>query len=197
MLVLLVSVAAGSIVHDLMHPYKSGLTLRSRDFAQWFWFDLAHDSELVCLHTDCKADLAPRTFLGGWSALYLCNQRIYSPRHARGRALRTWSAFRRSVRCGACCFATWSKTRTTSPWTAGWRKCSARYKLIARDSYPVPIYGKWDGPPESIQNLIEVFKFVPAAAAEKGAGRVAEGVRKGSRKGRSRGGFPFSAVRLN
>ena len=88
-LVLLVLVAAGSIVRDLTHPYKSGLTLRSRDFAQWFWFDLAHDSELVCLYTDCnyadcKKDLAPRTFLFGWSALYLCNQRIYSPRHARG-----------------------------------------------------------------------------------------------------------------
>ena len=42
------------------------------------------------------------------------------------------------------------------------------YKLIARDSYPVPIYGKYDDPPKSIPNWIEVFKFVPAA--EKDAG---------------------------
>ena len=35
------------------------------------------------------------------------------------------------------------------------------YKLVARDSYPMPIYGKWNAPPQSIQNCIEVFKFVP------------------------------------
>ena len=45
---------------------------------------LGHDSELVCLETDWKKDLSPGTYTWGWSSLYLCNQRIYSPRHARG-----------------------------------------------------------------------------------------------------------------
>ena len=37
----------------------------------------------------------------------------------------------------------------------------------------MPIYGKWDAPPESIQNWIEVFKFVPAPVVEKNAPRAA------------------------
>ena len=125
MLALLVLFAAGTIVHNLMFPYKSGLTLRSRDFAQWFWFDLAHDGELVCLHTDCKTGLAPQTFLRDWSALYLCNQRVYSPRHAHGESphLERVSA-KWPMRC--VLFRDKRKTRTTSPWNAGWRRCSDR-----------------------------------------------------------------------
>ncbi len=36
----------------------------------------------------------------------------------------------------------------------------------------MPIYGKWNARPQSIQNYIEVFKFVPAGGA-KIAGRAA------------------------
>ena len=160
MLVLLALVAGGSILHDLTHPYKSKLTLRARDFAQWFWFDLAHDSELVCLQTDWKANLAPGTFSWGWSSLYLCNQRIYSPRHARGEPPRLDRvSAQRPLRC-----VLFRDTRQDPDTTAldRWLEGMQRsYKLIARDSYAVPIYGKWDAPPESIQDYIEVFKFVP------------------------------------
>ena len=83
-LLVLALVAGGSIAHDLIYPYKSDTTLCARDFARWFWFDVGHDSELVCLETDWKKDLSPGTYTWGWSSLYLCNQRIYSPRHARG-----------------------------------------------------------------------------------------------------------------
>ena len=52
------------------------------------------------------------------------------------------------------------------------------YKLIARDSYAVPIYGKWDAPPDSIQDYIEVFKFVPMGSggmAHRAAGSTPTG----------------------
>ena len=81
---LLVLLGAGSWLRDVTQPYKSGTTLRAREFAQWFWFEMSHQSELVSCETDLKTDLSPDKLNCGWSSLYFCNQRIYSPRHARG-----------------------------------------------------------------------------------------------------------------
>ena len=81
---LLALLGAGSWLRDVTQPYKSATTLRAREFAQWFWFEMAHDSELVSCETDLKTDLSPDKLNCGWSSLYFCNQRIYSPRHARG-----------------------------------------------------------------------------------------------------------------
>ncbi len=173
---LLAAVATGSILHDLTQPYKSSTTLRAREFARWFWFDLAHDSELVCLETDVKANLSPGTYEWGWSALYLCNQRIYSPRHARGeaphweRVSATWP-----LRCAL--FRSTTEERQSDAldrWLADMKRT---YQLVGHDRYPFPIYGKWDRPPKTIDNYIEVFKFIPLATAAESprvplAGRV-------------------------
>ena len=164
---LLVLVAGGSILRDLTHPYKSSVTLRSRDFAQWFWFDLAHDSELVCLETDWQANLAPGTFRWGWSSLYLCNQKIYSPRHARGEPPRLERvSAQRPLRC--VLFRDTQQDPSTAALDRWLAEMQHSYTLIGRDRYAVPIYGKWDAPQDSIQDYIEVFKFVPA-----GEGKVA------------------------
>ncbi|MGO8691078.1 MAG: ArnT family glycosyltransferase [Thermoguttaceae bacterium] len=169
-LAVFVLIGCGSIVLDLRYPYKSDLTLRSRDFAQWFWFDLAHESELVCLHTDLKKDLTPNTFAYGWSALYLCNQRIYSPRHARGEPphLDHVSA-ERPLRCVV--FRDTKQDPDTAAEDRWLAEMQHDYKLVSRDTWEIPIYGKWNARPQSIQNYIEVFKFVPAGGA-KIAGRA-------------------------
>jgi hypothetical protein len=156
---LLVLVAAGTLLHDIAHPYKSGTTLRARDFARWFWHDLAQDSELVCLQTDLKEDASPGTFPWGWSSLYLCNQRIYSPRHARGeppqlnRVSAEWP-----LRCVLYRSGTQERDATAvERWLA--RK-QADYRLVARDKYPFPIYDKHELSRGEV-DYIEVFKFVP------------------------------------
>ena len=164
-LVVLVLIGCGSILRDVTHPYKSDLTLRSRDFAQWFWFDLAHESELVCLHTDLKTNFTPKTFAFGWSALYLCNQRIYSPRHARGEPphLERVSA-QRPLRC--VLFRDKEQDPDTTAVDRWLAEMQRHYKLVSRDTWEMPIYGKWNAPPESIQNYLEVFKFVPLGGKE-------------------------------
>ena len=81
---LLVLLGARFWLRDLTHPYKSDFTLRAREFAQWFWFEMAHQSELVSCESDLKTDLSPDKQVWGQSSLYFCNQRIYSPRHVRG-----------------------------------------------------------------------------------------------------------------
>ncbi|MGA2031560.1 MAG: glycosyltransferase family 39 protein [Thermoguttaceae bacterium] len=156
-------VAGASLLRDLSHPYKSGTTLRAREFARWFWFDLAHDSELVCLETDLKQNLSPGTFQWGWSALYLCNQRIYSPRHARGeppqldRVSTDWP-----LRC--VLFRSSTEERDDRPLQQWLATMQTQYLLIARDKYPFPIYDKWEKGPRTV-DFIETFKFIPKSPA--------------------------------
>jgi 4-amino-4-deoxy-L-arabinose transferase-like glycosyltransferase len=161
-LAVLLAVAAGSLLRDLTHPYKSGTTLQAREFARWFWFALAHDSELVCLETDLKENLSPGTYQWGWSALYLCNQRIYSPRHARGEKpdLSRVSA-QRPLRCAL--FRSTSEERDAKPLQLWLADMQSRYTLVTHDRYPVPIYDKCEKGLRSVDH-IEVFKFVPKDA---------------------------------
>lgn len=77
-----VLVGLGTVVRDLARPYKTESDQRARAFAQWFWFNAELECETICLTSDLKNDfcLQPRKTLS-WTAMYLCNQRIYSPRH--------------------------------------------------------------------------------------------------------------------
>jgi hypothetical protein len=170
---LLVAVAAGSILHDLTHPYKSTTTLRAREFARWFWFDLAHQGELVCLETDLKANLSPGTYNWGWSALYLCNQRIYSPRHAAGKPPR-WDRVSADWPLRCVLFRSLREEQDGSRLERWLREMQRSYKLVSRDCYPFPIYGKWDAPPQTIDNQIEVFKFIPLTTGKEKEGAVRE-----------------------
>jgi hypothetical protein len=155
----LVLLAAVTLGRDLWHPYKSGTTLRSRDFARWFWNDLAYHAELVCLETDLKEDLSPGTFEWGWSSLYLCNQRIYSPRHARGeppqlnRVSADWP-----LRCAI--YRSSSEERDTGPLERWLARMQSDYRLVARDKYPVLITDKREREVREV-DYVEVFKFIP------------------------------------
>jgi hypothetical protein len=160
---LFLAIGAGILLRDLWYPYKSGTTLRAKEFAQWFWTDLAADSELVCLETDLKANLSPGSYEHGLSSLYLCNQRIYSPRHARGEPPR-WDrvSAKRPLRCVLFRSRTWERdARPLERWLEGMQR---DYRLVTRDKYPAPFYDKSDRRPVTIDS-IEVFKFVPKVAA--------------------------------
>ncbi len=157
---------AGILFRDLWYPYKSGTTLRAKEFAQWFWSDLAVDSELVCLETDLKANLSPGSYEHGLASLYLCNQRIYSPRHARGEPPR-WDRLsaERPLRCVLFRSTTWERdARPLERWLDGVQR---DYRLVAHDRYPAPFYDKWDRRPVTV-DFIEVFKFVPKGAVHGG-----------------------------
>lgn len=156
---LLVALALGQLGRDLISPYKSGTTLRAREFAQWFWFDLAHDSEVVCTKTDLKEDLSPGTFEWGWSALYLCNQQIYSPRHHRGQAAQLDHVTAdHPLRCVLFRSSTEERgTQNLERWLA---RMEGQYDLAGHDRFPFPIYDKHEHGPRQT-DFVEVFKFVP------------------------------------
>ncbi len=69
----------GMVGWDVSHPYKSEFDGPSRDFARQLWAD--PDAELACGRTDFRVDLDPKGWRNDRSALYLCHQAIYSPRH--------------------------------------------------------------------------------------------------------------------
>jgi hypothetical protein len=78
-------IAGGMLLRDLARPYKTPADQVRREFARWFWRDMARGAELVCVGTDLKRDL----FGGSWERMspeYLCLQRTYSPRHRAGAA---------------------------------------------------------------------------------------------------------------
>jgi hypothetical protein len=65
-------------------PYKSLADRDSRNFARWFWSARSREAELVCVKSDLGTGFNRRNWSLFRSALYLCNQKIYSPRHRQG-----------------------------------------------------------------------------------------------------------------
>jgi hypothetical protein len=161
---LLVLLGAGSWLRDMTQPYKSATTLRAREFAHWFWFELAHDGELVSCETDFQTDLSPDKRNCGWSSLYFCNQRIYSPRHARGEKPQLERvSVDRPLRC--VLYRSPKEEQESAPQDPQVRqrwleKMGAEYDMVAHDSYPFASYDKSDRRQLS-DDYVEVFKFVP------------------------------------
>jgi hypothetical protein len=85
---------------DLGHPYWARWHHTSREFARWFWNELAVDGELVCVRTDLGIPFRPGRWQYDGADQYLCHQRIYSERHRRGLPPR-WAAVSaaRPLRC--------------------------------------------------------------------------------------------------
>jgi hypothetical protein len=169
-LVLLVTLGAGSWLRDVTQPFKSTTTLRAREFAQWFWFELANTSELVSCETDLNTDLSPGKLNCGWSSLYFCNQRIYSPRHARGEKpqLDRVTA-ERPLRCVLYRSPKEEREspapdpRTRERWL---ERMQSDYDLASHDAYPFAAYDKSDRRQLS-DDYVEVFKFVPKGVASR------------------------------
>jgi hypothetical protein len=158
-LLLLSAFAMGTMVRDFARPAKSLTVMRARDFARWFWFTAQFEGETVCLKTDLGLDFSPATYNYGLSCLYLCNQRIYSPRHARGDPPR-WDRIAPDwpLRC-----VEYRGARQTYDHEAAARwlaTMSTRYDLVARERFPFVALNRPDATPSEFDYL-EIYKFVP------------------------------------
>ncbi|HQU45173.1 MAG TPA: glycosyltransferase family 39 protein [Pirellulales bacterium] len=159
-LAVLALIPLGTIGRDFVCPYKSPTDARYRDFARWFWPSLQFSGEAACLYRDLGREFAPGTFRHlGWSAMYLCNQQIYSPRHARGgpvdwqRVSRDWPLHVIEYRAqvyqyqDAACHA-WLDAM------------SERYELASRDEFPSPVFDQ-RGQNLLCADRLVLYKFVP------------------------------------
>jgi hypothetical protein len=158
-LLLLMTIGLGSVGRDFCFPAKSASAMRARDFARWFWFTADYDGEVACLKTDLRESFSPLTFKWGLSATYLCNQRIYSPRHARGEPV-AWEriSLEHPLRCveyraGEFAYDEAARDR----WLQAVQSC---FVLVGRERFPFPQVRDKNQTARALDHL-EVYKFVP------------------------------------
>lgn len=156
-LAVLAAIGLGTMVRDVLRPARSENDVRARAFAQWFWVAEGLDGELVCARTDLHLPFTHTPLLEGDEAIYYCNQRIYSPRHARGQPPQ-WERIsdRWPLRC-AWFRVPWLPYEQTEVdrWLA---QMERHFRLAGRYSYPVPVFNKRG---LESANTVEVFEFVP------------------------------------
>jgi hypothetical protein len=172
-LAVLVVVGAVCILRDLAGPYKNVSDQRARGFAQWFWFSESQKSEVACLTSDLGVILSPDQFSElNFSAQYLCNQRIYSPRHAARRPV-AWD----QVSAGhplVCVFFRSALMRFDDAKYQAWLHDMLRkYDLVGRDSLP-SLRSTKSGVVCDFDS-IEVFRFVPRASPRPGSTFLSQG----------------------
>lgn len=157
-------VGIGSMIRDVWRPFKTLSDERARSFARWFWFNAEFAGEAVCLKTDLGLDFAPQTYRElSWSAMYLCNQRIYSPRHQAGaaphweRIVADWPL--------RCLLYRDPQFPVDEAALARWLdEMAKQYQLVSRDRYPFPRYDERERRLVRVDH-VEIFTFVPAACS--------------------------------
>jgi hypothetical protein len=140
---------------DLGHPYRTPWDRTARDFARWFWNELAADAELVCVRSDLGIPFQPKPWAYDGADQYLCYQRIYSPRHQQER-LPHWDTISatRPLRC-----VLFNRMPNEVPafrdWVAAHRDC---YTLREVRTYPAT-----HGTNVEPEQTYVVCEFVPAS----------------------------------
>lgn len=159
-LVALALIPLGTTARDFVLPYKSATDARYRDFARWFWPNMQFGGEVACLHTDLGLEFAPGTFHHlGWSAMYLCNQHIYSPRHHHGRPV-DWSSVSadRPLHCVEYRAQVYPyDDEACQRWLD---HMNERYQLASRDTFPSPVFDQ-RGKTLLCADSLVIYKFVP------------------------------------
>ena len=156
----LLSLAVGIMARDVALPFKTLSDQRARDFARWFWFDDPHSCEVVCLRTDLGQEFHPEAPSElSWMSMYLCNQRIYSPRHAAG-SRPPGSRFPTSAPCGASISSRRRCHATPRLKPSGWPRCRTRYELLDELQFPFVRYDKQEKFVVS-PDYVKVWRFCP------------------------------------
>jgi hypothetical protein len=156
---LFISVAVGSMGRDFFKPYKTQDFLRNRAFARWFWVNKAHDGELVCMKSDLGVSCSPETFSTHFSSIYLCNQRIYSPRHQSGEEPR-WDRISSHWPLRCVQFRSTNFAYDQDAFDAWLESMLADFQLVDTDRYPMPVYHR--DRDFKYMDWVEVYEFVPS-----------------------------------
>jgi len=152
----LAAVGIIAMADELRHPYRAIYDQQAREFARRFWPELARGAEFACLQWDFGISI--RKAPPARTAIYLCNQQIYSPRQRRGGGPR-WALVtpERPLRCVA-----FDDALIKSPQATAWlESLETRYVLRRQDDLVVPTMGldmkPWD-------DHVRVFEFQPRPA---------------------------------
>jgi hypothetical protein len=149
----LAAVGIVAMADDFRHPYRAIYDQQAREFARRFWSEQARAGEFACLQWDFG--ISTRNAPPARTAIYLCNQQIYSPRQRRGGGPR-WALVTadRPLRCVA-----FDDALIKSPQATAWlESIKTRYELRRREDLVVPTTGldmkPWD-------DHVRVFELQP------------------------------------
>jgi hypothetical protein len=156
--------AVGTLIRDVVHPYKSGLDRQHRDFARRFWNECP-DELTVCLQTD----LGLRLYEGNFETAYLCNQRIYSPARSddSGPIEERIDSASGPLRCVV--FHSVSARRDEERFSKWMRETLARYDLIGTETHRWPLSNNHDNLFDFYTQSYDVYHFAPKRPAESDA----------------------------
>ena len=141
----------------LAHPYKSLSDQNSRAFARFFWTEISRDSELVCVKSDLGLGFSQRNWTLFRSALYLCNQRIYSPRHRAGGGV-NWNlvSTHRPLRC-----VLYNECPENNPACSAWlAEMTEQFELSNRRTFVVNESSHRDDGTD-VEDRYTIYDFVP------------------------------------
>lgn len=169
-LVILALVGGFTSIRDLSGPYKNISDERARAFAEWFWYNNEHDSEVVCVKTDLGLDFSPDTYRElCYSAEYLCNQRIYSPRRSKGEPIHLERvSATHPLRC--VLYRCPSYSFDDQAFHAWLDEMQQTYELVGHETYP-EVRLKNTGAIIGVDYL-EIYRFVPRVAHDRGPGNA-------------------------
>jgi hypothetical protein len=141
------------LMDEFRHPYRAIYDYQVREFARRFWPEQAQGVELACVQWDYG--IVQRGAAVVRTALYLCNQHIYSPIRRRGGGPH-WSlvAPDRPLRC-----VVFDDVHLNCPQTTAWlESMQENYHLRGRRDLVVSTMGldskPWD-------DHVFVFEFEP------------------------------------
>ena len=157
----LLALAVVSTARDFCLPGKEQQEIRKRDFAVWFWGSMERDHEVVCVHTDLKQTFPPpgRSWQNCVSPQFLCNERIYSPRLARGQAC-DFSHVSRQRPLALVQYWTHLAPYDQAAFDRWLDQQKRHFDLIATQRYPILQDNDDDRIPEP-PDRVEVYEFVP------------------------------------
>jgi hypothetical protein len=160
-LLLIGSLGAGCMVRDILVPFKTTADARQRALAMWLWHDGNFEDRTVCIKDDLGQSFSKRTWTDlGWSAMYLCNKSIYTPRHMirEPRPRYAPAPSRRYLRCvlyldlGKEDF----QQEAFDRWLAGMKQ---KYEYVGMDRFPLPRHNQRNTRIVTV-DYIEVYTFV-------------------------------------
>jgi hypothetical protein len=161
---LLTLLPIGSAVRDLCRPYRAYDDVQARDFARWFWATHEDQGEVACMKSDLAADFSPGNFRMQFSAIYLCNQWIYSPRRLLREPVH-WERISADwpLRCAEYKSPAFYYHREQfRAWLA---EMQSRFDLVDWQHYPIPTSQKGG---ENGFDFVDVYTFVPKAGIARG-----------------------------
>jgi len=154
---LLAMLPIGSAIRDVCRPYRARDDVQARDFARWFWPAYENRGEVACLKSDLVMSFSAENFCTQSSAIYRCNQRIYSPRHAGGNSV-DWKRISADWPLWCVEFRSPSFRYEGAASRAWQNRMQSQFELAARKRFVVPNCEK--GRPQDF-DYVDVYEFLP------------------------------------